>query len=124
MCDLSCFCYQLDMQQQKHGGGAISEQLGRSPVIGRSRFVARHQQLEKMSFLLTYVGVSHQQRRFGVAGLQLDQLLQTGRGHPAHPLPTKCQGLWVPCFCHQLRTEWRLNGVRDSEYITMLCESM
>lgn len=71
------------------------------------------------SFLLTYVGVSHQQWCLGVAGLQLDQLLQTGRGHPAHPLPTKCQGLWVPCFCHQLWTEWRHNGAKDSEFLNM-----
>lgn len=84
---------------------------------------------------VTYVGVSHQQGGLGVAGLQLDQLLQTGRGHPAHPLPTKGQGLWLRCFCHQLWTERHLYGVNVSlksrrRLVTargvqeLLCESM
>lgn len=54
------------------------------------------------SFLLTYVGVAHDQRSLGVFGLELDELLQRYRGHPGYPFPTKGECLWACRLCHQL----------------------
>lgn len=50
----------------------------------------------------TYVAVSHHQRSFRVPGLELEQLLQGGGGHPAHPLPAKGERLRVGGLRHQL----------------------
>lgn len=52
--------------------------------------------------LLTYVGVAHDQRSLGVSGLQLDQILQGGGGHPGHPLPTEGLRLLARRLRHQL----------------------
>lgn len=50
----------------------------------------------------TDVGVAHDQRRLGVFGLELDQLLERGRRQPAHPLAVKRERLDAGRLRHQL----------------------
>lgn len=57
---------------------------------------------QKLVFRVTYVGVSHDQWGFRVAGFYLDQLLQRGGGHPGHSLPLKGECLWARHLGHEL----------------------